>query len=126
MSSEATRRHEWEALNAELVAVLAPFGHENPYGDGDFWVVDDDWGGYQHKICVSKLPFLTREVAEAVQRAIAKYTSPWEVVIALDYSDPSRPSDGEGILVRKSSIEQHWDAVRLSEKYGAQFRWETK
>jgi hypothetical protein len=126
MSTESVRRKEWEALYADLVSALAPFGRENPHGDGDFWVVDDDWGGYQHKICVSQLSFLTGEVAEAVQRALVKYSLPWEVVIALDFADPSRPPDGEGVLVRKSAIDSHWDARRLSQKYGAQFRWERK
>src|SRR5215831_7870565 len=126
MINEGTRHYEWEALYAELRAVLAFFGRENPYGDGDFWIVDDDWGGYQHKICVNQLSFLSRDVAKAVQQVIAKYVSPWEIVIALDFPDPSRPPGGEGILVRKSAIEQHWDAARLSQKYGSQFRWEAK
>jgi len=44
-------------------------------------------------------------------------------VIALDYPDPSRPIEGEGVLVRRSGVEQQWNAERLSRRYGQDFRW---
>lgn len=126
MSSEVTRRREWEALHADLLVALEPLGRNDPFGKGDFWLVDDDWGGCQHKICVTSLPFLTQEVAEVIRHTLEKYSLPWEVVIALDFPDPNRPSDGEGVLVRKSSIEPNWDSVRIAEQFGTQFRWEAR
>ena len=122
-AAEAQRRREWSELYEYLRSVLGAFGREDPYGEGDFWLVDDDYGGYAHKVCVTRLPFLTVEVAAAVQQVIAKYSSPWEVVIALDYPDPSRPIEGEGVLVRRSGVEQQWNAERLSRRYGQDFRW---
>jgi hypothetical protein len=124
MSGEVTRGEEWEALYAQLTSVLAVFGREDPYGDGDFWVVDDDYGSYQQKVCVTRLSFLTRRCAEAVGRILANYTSPWEVLMTLDFKDPSRPPGGEGILITKSAIQEHWDKTRLSRKYGSEFRWD--
>ncbi|MCW5574773.1 MAG: hypothetical protein KIT13_01645 [Burkholderiales bacterium] len=122
-AAKAQRRQEWFALYEELRSVLATFGREDPYGKGDFWLVEDDYGGYTHKVCVTRLPFLTGAVAAAVQRTIAKYPSPWEVVIALDYPDPSRPIEGEGVLVRRSKVEQQWNPERLISRYGEDFRW---
>lgn len=123
MSNEALRRQEWEALYAEIRATLAALGREDAFGEGDFWVVDDDWGGFRHKVCVTRLAFLTPSLAQAVQGVLRRMHLPWEVILALDFPDAARPPDGEGVLVSKSSIEPRWDAGRLRRDHGAQFRW---
>jgi hypothetical protein len=35
---------EWDVLYDRLIAVLAPFGKDDPFGEGDYWIVDDNYG----------------------------------------------------------------------------------
>ena len=53
----ATREQEWEALYDKLRMALAEDGKNDPYGEGDYWIVDDDWGGYHQKVCITNPKF---------------------------------------------------------------------
>jgi hypothetical protein len=122
-SHEQLQAKEWEALYAELSALLESHGTQNPIGDGDFWIVDDNYGSPQHKVCVTRLPFLTRPVAIEVQRILRKYSLPWEVLFSLDKAE-LRPTENDlGVLVRKSDILEHWSAERMKKTFGKDFRW---
>ena len=55
-----TREEFWEALYERLHDALSEFGKNDADGDGDYWIVDDDWGGLHHKICVTDANILER------------------------------------------------------------------
>jgi hypothetical protein len=126
MSAEdELQEREWEALFADLGELLRRYGAQHPFGEGDFWIVDDNWGSPEHKVCVTRLPFLTRVLAADVQRLLQKYSLPWAVLFSLD--DPKlRPTEADrGVLVRKTGIEEHWDRERMKSAFGDDFRWLT-
>lgn len=124
--NEEIRDEQWAALYADLLHALAPFGRNDAFGEGDFWLVDDDWGGHQHKVCITSLPFLTRAVTDSIQATLNRYPPVWEVVVAMEFDDPNRPPDGEGLIVRSTEIESHWDTQRVFEDFGEQFRWSAR
>lgn len=120
---EDRQAKEWQALYAELGAVLEQHGVQNPYGDGDFWIVDDNYGSSQHKVCVTRLSFLTRPLAVEVQRLLPKYSLAWEVLFSLDKAE-LRPTENDlGVLVRKGDIKEYWSAERMKNAFGKEFRW---
>ena len=53
--NEEIRCEQWAALYADLLHAPAPFGRNDAFGDGDSWLVDDGWGGRQHKVVFLKL-----------------------------------------------------------------------
>ena len=117
------QQREWDALYAELGALLDEHGKQNPYGDGDFWVVDDNYGSPQHKVCVTRVSFLTRPVALEVQRILRKYSLAWEVLFSLDKAELRPTANDLGVLVRKTDIQEHWSAERMQQAFGSEFRW---
>jgi hypothetical protein len=120
---EERQPKEWAALYAELGALLEKHGTQNPYGDGDFWIVDDNYGSPQHKVCVTRISFLTRPLATEVQRVLRNYSLAWEVLFSLDKAEP-RPTENDlGVLVRKSDIKEYWSAERMKMAFGNDFRW---
>src|SRR4051794_10502118 len=78
------QEREWRALYAALSVLLAKHGKQNVYGDGDFWIVDDNDGSSQHKVRVTRASFLTRPLALAVQRRLRIHSLAWEVLFFLD------------------------------------------
>ena len=114
---------EWDALYADLRALLATYGHEDAVGNGDFWLVDDNYGTPQHKVCVTRISFITRPLCLEIQRAIRKYSLPWEVLLALDLKDARKDPDDFGVTVRKADIEECWNADRVSKAFGSDFKW---
>ena len=79
-------------------------------GDGDFWVVDDNFGSLQHKVCVARISFLTRPLAVEVQITLRKYSHGWAGMSSLDKPELRPTEDDLGILVRQSDIREYWSA----------------
>ena len=123
---EQCQEREWEALYAELAELLQRHGREDPFGNHDYWIVDDNYGSPQHKVCVARLSFITRPLAHGVQRVIRKYSLPWEVLFSLDKDDLRPTSEDMGITVRKADIEECWNVERMERAFGAEFRWQFK
>src|SRR3954462_581293 len=117
------QEREWRALYAALSVLLEKHGKADAHGDGDFWIVDDNYGSAQHKVCVTRVSFLTRPLAAAVQRRLRVHSLAWEVLFSLDKPE-LRPTENDlGILVRKHDIQEHWSADRMQKAFGSEFRW---
>jgi hypothetical protein len=120
---EERQREEWEALYEQLRLLLCEHGKEDPFGDGDFWIVDGNYGSPQHKVCVFEVSFITRALALDVQRTLRKHSLPWEVLFSFDKGDPRRDPNDLGISVHKAKIEECWNVERMEKAFGSEFRW---
>lgn len=121
--SDAVQEREWQTLYKELTGLLERHGKQDAHGRGDFWIVDDNYGSTQHKVCVTRLSFLTRPIAADVQRLLRNYTLGWEVLFSLD-DEKMRPTpDDLGVSVRKTDIRECWSSERMRKAFGAEFRW---
>jgi hypothetical protein len=126
MTEQDRQRQEWEALYSEVQALLTKYGKEDQYGNGDFWIVDDNYGLSQHKVCVFQVSFITRPLALEVQRALRKHSLPWEVLFAFDKPDSRRDPNDLGVSVHKSKIEECWNVERMEKAFGSEFRWKPR
>jgi hypothetical protein len=120
--SELTDQEEWELLYKALCAVCAAHGEENPYGNGDFWVVDDCWGGVTQKIVVSSPRFLTPQlVAEISECIIATGLLGAQVVVALDFNLPGEKLPQMGMIVDSHGAIEQWDLELIRKRVGQDF-----
>ena len=84
--SESAREQEWKSLYARLALALSTHGRGDPFGDGDFFLIDDDYGTYQHKVeCTSAAFFQSGALADT-QELLSQYDLPWQVVFVLTRS----------------------------------------
>jgi hypothetical protein len=86
MSGTAMRSGEdsWDDVYGQLVEVLSGVGKNDSCGDGDYWIVDDDWRGKHQKICVANGQFWTPEVQERVCRLLKDNFADWGVYIVFE------------------------------------------
>jgi hypothetical protein len=63
-------QEEWDSLYARLKTLLDSRGKSDAFGHGDFWIVDDNWGTPQHKVCIFQLGFLRPDLVREVQRLL--------------------------------------------------------
>jgi hypothetical protein len=110
---ENTRNKIWRSLYDTLSKALGSLGKENPYGEGDYWIVDDDYGDTAHKLCVTKLSFLGIQVIAAIQEALKPLIG-WRVVVQLEVEIDGTPLPSEGIVIYSDHVEQHWDRARFA------------
>jgi hypothetical protein len=122
-SQDERQGKEWDALYEELGVLLERYGKEDARGEGDFWIVDDNWGSVQHKVCVTRLAFLTQPLALDIQRLLQNYSLDWGVLLSLDKPGLRPDPNDVGVAVTKSNIEELWNVARMERVHGSEFRW---
>lgn len=95
---------QWTKLHGALRDVLSRFGIEDPYGDGDYWVVDDNWGDPSQKVEISRASFLTPTLITEIKEALRAYPS-WRVLLQINEEVAGSPAFKAGFTVRHDSVE---------------------
>jgi hypothetical protein len=121
MAASAEQDTEWRLLYAKLSGLLESAGDPDPYGNGDYWLVDDDWGSKQHKICIFRIESVSSTLIEAIQKILQPFGPDWEVLIALEIQDKRYTGGPEGLTVTAQTVRQDWDRRLLREQLGYEY-----
>ncbi|MBQ5939014.1 MULTISPECIES: hypothetical protein [unclassified Massilia] len=113
---------EWEILYHALRAVCARHGKEDPFGNSDYWVVDDCWGGVTQKIVVTSPCFLTPELVDEISNCV-RDTGLWgaQVVVSLDFNLPGEKLPPMGLIVDAQGVIEQWDLDSIRKRVGGDF-----
>jgi len=95
--------HEWKALYDRLSNVMREFGKEDPFGHGDYWIVDDDWSNRQQKILFNNLSLIQPTVIEALRRELQTFGD-WEIIVTIDVLKHENDWPDMGIRIRKDAV----------------------
>ena len=123
MTFGETRRQlrEWKKLYGLIRDVLAPYGKDDPFGKGDYWVLEDNYGFNGHKILVNRLHILKPEIVHALQTLLHEFPD-WHIVIALALRGTQRLPD-MGLTLTASGIKDDLDRSFLPAEIKA-YRYE--
>jgi hypothetical protein len=108
--------HLWNNLYNSLVRLLRQYGHEDPCGDGDYWVVDDNYGWRRHTVNVFDLKMLDPGVIAAVRKLLT-YVLDWEIVLVLDVPGKEDAWPHMGVTIRRHEIIDGLNRSYLPEPY---------
>jgi hypothetical protein len=101
--NEARREAEWRSLHDRITEVLDRFGKKDPFGRGDYWLVDDDLGLYRHKLEVQNLNFLQPHVIKSLQSLLAGYPD-WEIMFRIDVVGKEIEWPPMGLIIHDDEI----------------------
>jgi hypothetical protein len=93
----------WDDLYRRIVDLLSAYGKEEPTGDGDFWVVDDNYGWPRQTINVFTLKMLDLGVISGLRVLLDNFPD-WEIIIALDVPGTEGVWPPMGVTIRKHEI----------------------
>jgi hypothetical protein len=101
----AEQDREWKLLYHQIKKVLQQVGEEwvSRQCRGDYLLVDDNMGWYQHKIELQNLNLLKPAVIKSLQRLVATYPN-WEIVIAVDIPGKENDWPSMGLVIRDDEI----------------------
>jgi hypothetical protein len=102
-SDDEEQGAEWEALYEQLSRALAPFGKSDAFGEGDYWIVDDNYGPPQHKVYFWNLAMLKPEIVDALRASLREFPD-WEIVVAVDVPVTGDNWPNMGLIIRKNEI----------------------
>ena len=77
------QHQEWLELYEKLSTLLERRGPSSAFGDGDYWLLDDDHGNGEHLLYIFKEEFLTTDLVYETKALLDGYSS-WKVVVAMD------------------------------------------
>jgi hypothetical protein len=80
-SIENVQESEWNKVFDNLKTVLLDFGRVDAFGDGDFCLIDDNYGTPQHKIEVSPEFVVSDIFLAALQKVLVPMSLTWEVIL---------------------------------------------
>jgi hypothetical protein len=93
----------WGVLYDRIQKVMRPLGKESGIGEGDYWLVDDNWGATQHKLGVNNLKLLDPKIVKQLQNCLRGYPD-WEIVVAVDVLGPGESWPEMGLCIRLHEI----------------------
>jgi hypothetical protein len=102
-TEDELRDRMWDELYRKIVALLRKYGKEEPTGDGDYWVVDDNYGWRRHTVNIFTLKMLDPEIVAAL-RHLLRGLSDWEIVVALDIPGKENLWPPMGVTIRDHEI----------------------
>ena len=114
--NDAERDHTWGQLYNGIVGLLRRHGKESPTGDGDFWVLDDNYGWCRHTIFLFNLKMLNLDVIARLKQLLDN-RSGWEIVLAIDVPGRERDWPPMGVTIRSHEIVDGLSRDHLPEPY---------
>lgn len=103
MSQVADRNELWSCLYRQIRSVMIEYGKEDPCGDGDFWVVDDDYGWRRHTVCIFNLYFFSPSIVSELQKLLADVPD-WTIALVLDVPQSGHEWPFMGVTIRSQEI----------------------
>ncbi len=100
---ELQQEREWGLLYDRIARLLSQLGREDAFGEGDYWLVDDNWGLHQHKVEIQNLELIGAEVVARLQALLADCPG-WEIVVSVLPRDLNLNWPAMGLIVRDREI----------------------
>jgi hypothetical protein len=101
--NEARQALEWKTLRDRITVTLDQFGKKDAFGRGDYWLVDENWGGYRHKLEVQNLNLLKPQIIESLQALLAGYPD-WEIMFRVDVPGTEDVWPAMGLIIHDDEI----------------------
>ncbi len=114
---------ELEALYAAFEKLLSARGKSDPFGKGDYWIVDDGWVRHSHKVCIFDIGFLSPELVTDVQHLLRRDFPACVLWFQIEVSEPGVEIPTTGIRVFADRVEQDWDRGLLRSIFKDRFLW---
>ena len=122
-ANEGGHEREWYERYNQLNKLLAKKGRSSPYGEGDYWIVDDDWGDNRQMVYVFRIGFLRQELATEVQSLLSRVAPHWGVIFSLEIKIDRTPVPPQGLTVFADRIDEAWNRGALKALFGDDFYW---
>jgi hypothetical protein len=114
--SKERLNREWDELYERMRSILQKYGEDDIDG-GDYYVVDENFGRYEHQVEMHQLHMLRPEIVQSLQALLVDYPD-WEIAISVSVPEEDISIDpGEGLTLLDDGIVDALDRSLLPEEY---------
>jgi hypothetical protein len=96
---------EWNELYGKVAAVIHRYGRESAIGEGDFWVLSDNYNDrwFRQIVYLFTLKLLDLQLI-AELRGLLRDFPRWEIVLAIDIPGKEKDWPRMGLRIRRDEI----------------------
>lgn len=107
---------EWRLLHDRITATLNRFGRKDAFRNGDYWLVDDNWGWERHQVEIQNLDLLVPDVVKSLQSLLSDFPD-WDVSVRVDVPGEGDSWPGMGLIIYRDEILDELRREFLPEKF---------
>lgn len=100
---EAEQDRIWNLLHERICEIMRQLGDEDPHANGDYFVLDENWGPKHQRIEINNLTLLRPPVVKSLQALLLAYPE-WKIVVAVDVRGKENIWPPMGLVIRADSI----------------------
>src|SRR5436305_1611737 len=98
MSANSEQEREWQILQDRIIKLLENFGRKDAFGDGDYWLLDENWGRYRQELEVQNLNLLQPHIIKSLQALLADLPK-WYITARVDVPGKEESWPGMGLII---------------------------
>jgi hypothetical protein len=114
--SKADQERDWHVLHDAITRALDRFGKKNAFGDGEYWLVDDNYGPRRHRLEFQNLDLFRIDILRQLQAVLADYPD-WWITIRADGPGKERIWPGMGVIIYQDEIVDELRREFLPERF---------
>jgi hypothetical protein len=103
MSTDPDQEREWQTLQDRIIDLLQRFGRKDAFGDGDYWLLDDNWGRHRQELEIQNLNLLQPHIIKSLQALLADLPN-WYITAQVDVSGKEDIWPGMGVIIYPDEI----------------------
>jgi hypothetical protein len=94
---------QWQHLHDRITDILDQFGRKDPVRQGDYWLLDENWGWERQQIEIQNLSLLQPHVIKSLQALLADYPA-WDITVRIDVRGTEDSWPGMGLVIYHDEI----------------------
>lgn len=103
-------------LHDRIKETLDRVGRIDPFGEGDYWLVDDDWGQFRHQLEFQNLELFRLDVIRSLQALLIDFPD-WSISVRVDVPGTEASWPGMGLIIFNDRIVDELQRDYLPERF---------
>lgn len=100
---DVKQQRDWQLLHDAISGVVDLYGVKNPFGKGDYWLLDENWGRYSQQLEFQNLDLFQPVLLAALQNLLHSFPG-WYITIRVDVVGKEDTWPGMGVIVYRDRI----------------------
>jgi hypothetical protein len=102
-AEEAAQQRDWQVLHDAITATLDRFGRKDAFGEGDYWLLDDNWGRLSQQLEFQNLKLFKPQIVRALQDLLAGYPD-WVITVRVAVPGKEKIWPGMGLIIYSDEV----------------------
>lgn len=100
---QSEQQRDWQLLHDAITGVLDLHGVKDPFGRGDYWLLDENWGRYSQQLEFQNLDLFQPVLLQALQNLLHPFPG-WYITIRVDVVSETHKWPGMGVIIHRDRI----------------------